>query len=101
MEPFEGDPTRAKNADVIAPEGYGEIIGGSQRIHDHDLLRARIAEHGLPEEPFAWYLDLRKHGSVPHSGFGMGLARVLAWFTGSPHLRDVVPFPRMLNRMYP
>ena len=101
MEPYEDDPTRVKNADLIAPEGYGEIIGGSQRIHDLALLERRIAEHGLPADAFAWYLDLRRHGSVPHSGFGMGLERVLAWFTGAHHLRDVVPFPRMLTRMYP
>ena len=101
MEPYENDPTRVKCADLIAPEGYGEIIGGSQRIHDLDLLKQRIAEHDLPEEAFAWYVDLRRHGSVPHSGFGMGLERVLAWFTGAQHLREVTPFPRMLTRMYP
>ncbi len=101
MEPYEDDPSRVKCADLIAPEGYGEIIGGSQRIHDLDLLQARIETHGLPAEAFAWYLDLRKHGSVPHSGFGMGLERLLAWFTGAQHLREVVPFPRMLTRMYP
>ena len=101
MEPYEDDPTRAKCADLIAPEGYGEIIGGSQRIHDLELLERRIAEHDLPGEAFAWYVDLRRHGSVPHSGFGMGLERLLAWFTGAQHLRDVVPFPRMLTRLYP
>ena len=101
MEPYPDDPTRVKNADLIAPEGYGEIIGGSERIHDLALLEARIEEHALPAEAFQWYLDLRRHGSVPHAGFGMGLERVLAWFTGAHHLRDVVPFPRMLTRMYP
>jgi len=101
MEPYEDDPSRVKCADLIAPEGYGEIIGGSQRIHDLELLQARIEAHGLPGEAFAWYLDLRRHGSVPHSGFGMGLERLLAWFTGAQHLREVVPFPRMLTRMYP
>ena len=101
MQPYEDDPTRAKCADLIAPEGYGEIIGGSQRIHDLELLEQRIAEHGLPGEAFAWYVDLRRHGSVPHSGFGMGLERLLAWFTGAQHLREVVPFPRMLTRLYP
>ena len=101
MEPYEDDPTRVKAADLIAPEGYGEIIGGSQRIHDLALLERRIAEHDLPSEAFAWYVDLRRHGSVPHSGFGMGLERLLAWFTGVNHLREVVPFPRMLTRMYP
>jgi asparaginyl-tRNA synthetase len=101
MQPFDDDPTRVKNNDMIAPEGYGEIIGGSQRIHDLSLLETRIAEHGLPAEAFAWYLDLRRYGSVPHSGFGMGLERVLAWITGAHHLREVIPFPRMLTRLYP
>ncbi len=101
MEPLEGDPTRVKCDDLIAPEGYGELIGGSERIHDYDLLKQRIEEHGLPLEAFEWYLDLRKYGSVPHSGFGMGLERTLAWITGVSHLREVIPFPRMLTRMYP
>ena len=101
MEPLDGDPTRVKCDDLIAPEGYGELIGGSERIHDYDLLKERIEEHGLPLEAFAWYLDLRKYGSVPHSGFGMGLERTLAWITGVSHLREVIPFPRMLTRMYP
>ena len=101
MEPLDDDPTRVKCDDLIAPEGYGELIGGSERIHDYDLLKERIKEHGLPLEAFAWYLDLRKYGSVPHSGFGMGLERTLAWITGVSHLREVIPFPRMLTRMYP
>jgi len=101
MEPVPGDPTRVLCDDVIAPEGYGEIIGGSQRIHDLALLEQRIAEHGLPHEAFDWYLDLRRYGSVPHSGFGLGLERTLAWITGVHHLREVIPFPRMLTRMYP
>jgi asparaginyl-tRNA synthetase len=101
MQPFDDDPTRVKNNDMIAPEGYGEIIGGSQRIHDLALLERRIAEHDLPADAFAWYLDLRRYGSVPHSGFGMGLERVLAWITGAHHLREVIPFPRMLTRLYP
>lgn len=101
MQPFDDDPERVKNNDMIAPEGYGEIIGGSQRIHDLALLERRIAEHGLPSEAFEWYLDLRRYGSVPHSGFGMGLERVLAWITGAHHLREVIPFPRMLTRLYP
>lgn len=101
MQPFDTDPTRVKCDDLIAPEGYGEIIGGSQRIHDYALLKQRIADHNLPEEAFAWYLDLRKYGSVPHSGFGLGLERLLAWITGAQHLREVIPFPRMLTRMYP
>jgi len=101
MEPVPGDPSRALCNDVIAPEGYGELIGGSQRIHDLALLERRIAEHGLPAEAFSWYLDLRRFGSVPHSGFGMGLERTLAWITGVHHLREVIPFPRMLTRMFP
>ncbi len=101
MQPYENDPTRVKCDDLIAPEGYGELIGGSQRIHDYGLLKQRIEEHGLPEEAFSWYLDLRKYGSAPHSGFGMGLERLLAWLTGANHLREVIPFPRMLTRMYP
>lgn len=101
MQPFDDDTSRVKNNDMIAPEGYGEIIGGSQRIHDLKLLEERIAQHGLPGEAFEWYLDLRRYGSVPHSGFGMGLERVLAWITGAHHLREVIPFPRMLTRLYP
>lgn len=101
MEPVPGDSTRALCDDVIAPEGYGELIGGSQRIHDLALLQQRIAEHGLPPEAFSWYLDLRRFGSVPHAGFGIGLERTLAWITGVHHLRDVIPFPRMLTRMFP
>ncbi len=101
MEPVPGDPTRVLAADLIAPEGYGELIGGSQRIHDLALLEQRIAEHDLPSEAFEWYLDLRRYGSVPHSGFGMGLERFLAWVTGVHHLREVIPFPRMLTRLYP
>ena len=101
MQPFEDDPSRVKCDDLIAPEGYGELIGGSQRIHDYDLLKRRLAEHNLPEVAFSWYLDLRKHGSVPHSGFGLGLERTLAWIAGVNHLREVIPFPRMLTRMYP
>lgn len=88
-------------ADLIAPEGYGEIIGGSERIWDYDLLKQRIADYGLDEEAYAWYLDLRKYGSVPHSGFGLGLERTVAWITGAEHVRETIPFPRLLNRIYP
>ena len=88
-------------ADLIAPEGYGEIIGGSERIHDYDLLKKRIAEHNLSEETYEWYLDLRKYGSVPHSGFGLGLERTVAWLSGVEHVRETIPFPRLLNRLYP
>ena len=88
-------------ADLLAPEGYGEIIGGSQRIDDLDLLLQRIDEHGLSREQFAWYIDLRRYGSVPHSGFGMGVERVVAWLAGLHHLRETIPFARTLDRLYP
>ncbi len=88
-------------ADMIAPEGYGEIIGGSERIHDYDLMKQRIQEHNLDEEAYAWYLDLSKYGSVPHSGFGLGLERTVAWISGVEHIRESIPFPRLLNRLYP
>jgi asparaginyl-tRNA synthetase len=101
MQPDPNDPTLALGLDMIAPEGYGEIIGGSQRIHDHDLLLQRIKEHNLPVEAFQWYLDVRKYGTFPHSGFGMGIERMVAWVTGVPHLRETIPYPRMLNRIYP
>ncbi|HUP50274.1 MAG TPA: asparagine--tRNA ligase [Thermoanaerobaculia bacterium] len=101
MQPAPEDPSLALGMDMIAPEGYGEIIGGSQRIHDHDLLLQRIREHDLPVEAFQWYLDIRKYGTFPHSGFGMGIERVVAWISGVPHLRETIPYPRMLNRIYP
>ncbi len=88
-------------ADLIAPEGYGEIIGGSERIHDYDLLKQRLEEHGLPLESYEWYLQLRQFGSVPHSGFGLGLERTVAWISGVEHVRESIPFPRLLNRLYP
>ncbi|MBM4122484.1 MAG: asparagine--tRNA ligase [Nitrospira sp.] len=94
-------PDLALCMDVLAPEGYGEIIGGGQRIHEHDKLLARIREHKLPEEAFRWYLDLRKFGSVPHAGFGMGIERVVAWICGLEHVRETIPFPRMLYKLYP
>jgi asparaginyl-tRNA synthetase len=101
MEPDPQRPELALCVDVLAPEGYGEIIGGSQRMASHELLLQRIHEHGLPEEAFKWYLDLRKFGSVPHSGFGMGIERAVAWICGLEHVRETIPFPRMLNRLYP
>jgi asparaginyl-tRNA synthetase len=101
MQPDSADPTRALCVDVLAPEGYGEIIGGSQRIHDHDLLLSRIREHRLPEEAFRWYLEIRRFGTVPHAGFGMGIERVVAWLGGVRHLREAIPYPRMLHRLYP
>ncbi|ALV21011.1 MAG: asparagine--tRNA ligase [Carnobacterium sp.] len=88
-------------ADLIAPEGYGEIIGGSEREVDFDALTQRIKEFGLTEEDYAWYLDLRKYGSVPHSGFGLGLERAVTWICGTEHIRESIPFPRLLNRIYP
>ncbi|MGP7816033.1 asparagine--tRNA ligase [Niallia sp. 01092] len=88
-------------ADLIAPEGYGEIIGGSERIHDMDLLNKRLEEHQLDSETYKWYLELRKYGSVPHSGFGLGLERTVAWISGVEHVRETIPFPRLLNRLYP
>jgi asparaginyl-tRNA synthetase len=101
MEP---DPQNSKYAlcvDVLAPEGYGEIIGGSQRIGDYQLLLKRIREQGLPEEAFKWYLDLRKFGGVPHAGFGMGIERAVSWICGLEHVRETIPFARTLNRIYP
>lgn len=88
-------------ADLIAPEGYGEIIGGSQRIDDEELLKQRYDEHNLSQESYRWYLDLRKYGSVPHSGFGLGLERTVGWICGTDHVRETIPFPRLLNRLYP
>ncbi|HEV8632467.1 MAG TPA: asparagine--tRNA ligase [Thermoanaerobaculia bacterium] len=101
MQPDPQDPKVALALDVLAPDGYGEIIGGSQRIHDHDLLLQRIREHDLPVEAFQWYLDVRKYGTFPHSGFGMGVERFVAWMTGVSHLRETIPYPRTLYRIYP
>jgi len=101
MQPDPNDPEVVLGLDMLAPEGVGEIIGGSQRIHDHDLLLSRIRQHNLPIESFQWYLDLRKYGTFPHAGFGMGLERFVAWICGVPHLRETIPYPRMLYRIYP
>jgi asparaginyl-tRNA synthetase len=101
MEPWPGRPEVCKSVDLLAPEGYGEICGGSERISDHDLLLSRIREQKLPEEAFNWYLELRKYGSVPHSGFGMGVERVVAWLCGIEHVREAIPFPRTIKRVYP
>jgi asparaginyl-tRNA synthetase len=101
---MQNDPARPELAlcmDVLAPEGYGEIIGGGQRIHEYDKLLARIREHKLPEKAFQWYLDLRRFGSVPHAGFGMGIERAVAWICGLDHVRETIPFPRMLYKLYP
>ena len=101
MQPDEARPDLALCMDVLAPEGYGEIIGGGQRIHDLELLRARLKEHHLPEDAFKWYMDLRQFGSVPHAGFGMGIERAVAWICGLEHVRETIPFPRMLYKLYP
>jgi asparaginyl-tRNA synthetase len=101
MQPDPENPETVLGLDLLAPEGYGEIIGGSQRIHDHDLLLQRIQQHNLPVEAFQWYLDVRKYGSFPHSGFGMGIERFVAWMTGLTHLRETIPYPRMLYKIYP
>lgn len=101
MQPDPERPDVVLCNDMLAPEGYGEIIGGSQRIHDLALLEQRIAEHDLPREAYDWYLDLRRYGSVPHSGFGLGLERTVAWICGLEHVRETIPFPRMLYRLYP
>jgi asparaginyl-tRNA synthetase len=101
MEADPAHPDLALCLDMLAPEGYGEIIGGSQRVADLDILLARLKEHNLPKEPFEWYLDLRRYGSVPHSGFGLGIERTVAWLCGLKHVREAIPFPRLLDRLYP
>jgi asparaginyl-tRNA synthetase len=101
MKPDPERPDLALGVDVLAPEGYGEIIGGGERLADLELLLERIKEHGLPQEAFEWYLDLRRYGTVPHGGFGMGIERVVAWICGLEHVRETIPYPRMLNRLYP
>jgi asparaginyl-tRNA synthetase len=101
MKPDPAQPDRALCVDVLAPEGYGEIIGGGQRLDDYDLLVQRIKDHNLPTEAFEWYLDLRRFGTVPHGGFGMGIERVVGWICGLEHVRETIPYPRMLYRLYP
>jgi len=101
MEPDPKDARYALCVDVLAPEGYGEIIGGSQRVSSYELLNSRIEQHNLPKEAFQWYLDLRRYGSVPHSGFGMGIERAVAWICGLDHVRETIPFARTLHRIYP
>jgi asparaginyl-tRNA synthetase len=101
MQPDPNRPEVVLCADLIAPEGYGEIIGGSERIHDYELLKKRLEEYHLSLDAYQWYLDLRKYGSVPHSGFGLGLERTVAWISGVEHVRETIPFPRLLNRLYP
>jgi len=101
MQPDPNDPKLVLNNDLLAPEGYGEIIGGSQRIDDYDLLKSRIEQHKLPLKDFEWYLDLRRYGTFPHSGFGLGLERTVAWIGGLKHVREAIPFPRLINRLRP
>jgi len=101
MEPWPGRPEVCKSVDLLAPEGYGEIIGGSERLSNFELLVQRIREHNLPEEAYQWYLDLRKYGGVPHAGFGMGLERTVTWICGIEHIRETIPFPRTIKRIYP
>jgi asparaginyl-tRNA synthetase len=101
MATDEQRPDLSLSFDMIAPEGYGEIIGGGERLANYDTLVKRLREHNLPEESFQWYLDLRRYGSVPHAGFGLGLERTVAWICGTEHIREVIPFPRMLYRVYP
>lgn len=101
MQPDPANPRAVLNADLLAPEGFGEIVGGSERIHDEALLRERLRAFQLPVEEYEWYLDLRRYGSVPHSGFGIGLERVVRWICGLEHIRETIPFPRLLNRLRP
>jgi len=101
MATDEQRPELSLSFDMIAPEGYGEIIGGGERLSSYETLVQRLREHNLPEEAFQWYLDLRRYGAVPHAGFGLGLERTVAWICGTEHIREVIPFPRMLYRVYP
>ncbi len=101
MTPVEGRPEVCRSVDLLAPEGYGEITGGSERIPDAALLEQRIAEYGVNPEDYKWYVDLRRYGSVPHAGFGLGVERTVSWICGLQHLREAIPYPRMLNRLYP
>ena len=101
MTPVVGRSQVCRSVDLLAPEGYGEIIGGSERIHDEQLLAANIDKMGLGREAYQWYLDLRKFGSVPHAGFGIGIERTVAWICGLSHVRETIPYARLLNRKYP
>jgi asparaginyl-tRNA synthetase len=101
MKENPADPRTVLCDDLLAPEGYGELIGGSQREDDLERLKARIEEQGLPLDAYAWYLDLRRYGTFPHAGFGLGVERTVAWITGRHHIRELIPFPRLMNRLYP
>ncbi len=101
MQPVDGRPEVCRSVDLLAPEGYGEITGGSERIYDPALIEERVSQIGLPREAYAWYLELRRYGTVPHAGFGLGVERTVAWICGLPHVRETIPYPRMLNRKYP
>jgi asparaginyl-tRNA synthetase len=101
MQPDPENPALTLSVDLLAPEGYGEIIGGGQRIHDPELLEKQIEKHGLPRKAFQWYIDLRRYGTFPHSGFGLGIERTLAYICGIKHVRETIPFPRLLNRLSP
>ncbi|NJL94226.1 MAG: asparagine--tRNA ligase [Anaerolineae bacterium] len=101
MQPVEGRPEVCRSVDLLAPEGYGEITGGSERIHDAELLGEKVKEIGINPENYRWYLELRRFGSVPHAGFGLGVERTLSWICGLKHVRETIPYPRMLNRLYP
>ena len=101
MTPVEGRPEVCRSVDLLAPEGYGEIIGGSERIHELELLEQNIDKMGLGREAYQWYLDLRKFGTVPHAGFGIGIERTVAWICGLNHVRETIPYARLLNRKYP
>ena len=101
MPPVEGRPEVCRSVDLLAPEGYGEITGGSERIPEPELMEERVKEMGLPIESYKWYLELRRFGTVPHAGFGLGLERTVAWICGTQHIRETIPYPRMLKRAYP
>ncbi len=101
MQPVAGRPEVCRSVDLLAPEGYGEITGGSERIFDPALMEERVETMGIGRDAYAWYLDLRRFGTVPHAGFGIGLERTVAWVCGLPHVRETIPYARMLNRKYP
>ena len=101
MKPDPENPEVVLNFDILAPEGYGEIVGGSQRVDDLQTLLDKLEEHELPKEPLEWYIDLRKYGSVPHAGYGVGLSRFLTWICKRNHIRETLPFPRLMHRLHP